>query len=182
MLAFGKTTSQPGVDLGVTGLCNHADVTVKTDQFTVWAATDTADALLAELQKPATVINGVVRNKGTLLPDTLLLAPSMFDIIANKPVGNTSDMTVLRWFLANNPYIKQVAQWQKLETADSGSDSQRAVMYRRSPEVMEGVVPVQFEQLAPQPEGLEILTNCLARAGGVKIYHPEAMLYIDHTG
>jgi hypothetical protein len=40
-------------------------------------------------------------------------------------------------------------------------------------------VPVVFEQLPPQVEGLEVVVNCLGRGGGVKVYHPEAMRYID---
>lgn len=182
MLAFGKTTSQPSADPGTTGLCNNADVTVKTDEFTVWAATDTSDALLAELSKPATFMSTVVQNKSSLMPDTMLLAPSMFNIIANKPVGNVSDMTVLKWFLANNPWIKQIAAWHKLETANAGGSAQRAIVYKRDPMVLEGVVPIQFEQLPPQARGIELITNCVARAGGTKVYHPEAFLYVDHTG
>lgn len=180
MLAKGQTTTQTG--LGVTGLVNHASVTVKTDHFTVWAPGDTAEALLAELAKPATTINVAVKGKASLIPDTLLIAPSMYDIIANKPVGNVSEMTVLRWFLANNPYIKQVSPWPKLETANAGGTAQRSVMYRKDPSVLEGVVPVPFEQLPPQAVGLELITNCFGKAGGVKVYQPGAMLYIDHTG
>jgi hypothetical protein len=179
MVAKGETVSQTG--LGVTGLVNNASVTVNTTALTVWASSDTSDALLAELAIPASLINVTVKNVGSLLPDTLALAPSMYDIIANKQVANT-ELTVLQFFLRNNPYIKNVVQWNRLATANAGGNGPRGIMYRRSPEVLEAVVPLLFQQLAPQAVGLELITNCVARAGGVKLYHPEAVLYLDHTG
>jgi len=176
-----KGRAQDDLSVGLTGIANHASVTVNTTAFTIWAAADTSDALLAELAIPASLLNVAVKNKASLLPNTLLLAPAMYDVIANKQVANT-ETTVLKYFLANNPYITSVVQWSKLALANAGGTNARAVMYRRDPMVLEGVAPVLFEQLPPQPQGLEIITHCFARVGGTKIYHPEAMLYLDHTG
>lgn len=179
MLAFGQTATQ--TSLGVTGLCNNAGVGVETNNFTVWAAGDTADALVAELNSVPAEMAETVKQAAGLLPDTLLLAPVNYNIIAQKRMGDGSDMTVLKWFLANNPYIKSVAPWHKLSTANAGGNGARAICYRRDPNVLEGVLPLDFEQLAPQADGLELVVNCIARAGGVKVYQPTAMLYLDHT-
>jgi hypothetical protein len=179
MLTTGKASD--GLSVGLTGLVNNASVTVNTTAFTVWASSDADTALLAELAIPASLINVTVKNKATLLPNTLALAPAMYDIIANKQVANTT-MTVLKWFLANNPYITSVVQWSRLSLANAGGSGPRAVMYRRDPLVLEGVVPVLFEQLPPQAVGMELITNVFARCGACKVYHPEAILYLDHTG
>jgi hypothetical protein len=180
MVAKGETSTQ--TSLGVTGFVNNANVSLDTTSFTVWSSSDTSDALIAELMKPASAINVTVKNKGSLLSNTLALAPVNYDIIATKPMGSGSDLTVLKFFLLNNPYITSVVQWSKLALANAGGNGARAVCYRRDPEVLESVVPLLFEQLPPQAQGLELVTICRARAGGVKVYHPEAMLYLDHTG
>lgn len=167
---------------GITGLVNNALVAVDTSSFTVWAIGDTSDALIAELMKPAAAVVALTKGRADMVPDTMLLAQTMFDIIAAKPVGNVSDKTVLKWFLENNPYIKSVVPWNRLNTANAAGNGPRAIVYKRSADILEGVVPLQFEQLPPQPQGLQLVNNCIARAGGVKVYQPTAISYLDHTG
>lgn len=179
MLARGETSTQ--TTLGVTGLVNNAGVSVDTTSFTVWNMNDTAEALYTELCRPASAINVTVKSSSLLLPDTMLLAPVNFDIVSQKRMGDGSDLTVLEYFKRNNPYIRNVFQWNKLATANAGGNGARALVYRKDPLILEGVVPLPFEQLPPQAKGLEITTICRSRAGGVRVYHPEAMLYLDHT-
>lgn len=180
MLAFGQTVSQTG--LGVAGLVNNASVAVDTSSFQPWVAgTTTAAQMLTMLNKPPSALNVTVQNKGALLPDTLLMSSAYFDLASTTQISTGSDMTVLEYFKRNSPYIKNVVQWNRLATANAAGNGPRLVYYRKSPVVLEGVVPRQFEQLPPQPKGLEVVTDCLGRAGGVKLYHPEAVSYVDPT-
>ena len=87
-------------------------------------------------------------------------------------------MTILRSFLANNPYIRNIDQWYRLDGAGAGGKN-RGIVYKRDPMVLEGVVPLDFEQLPPQARNLEFVVPCQARCGGVKIYQPSAMRYVD---
>lgn len=180
MLALGQTSSQTG--LGVTGLNNNASVAVDTTSFTPWVAgTTTAAQMLTMLNKPASALNVTLKNKSALLPDTMILPSAYYDLASSTQVSTGSDLTVLKYFLQNNPYIKTIAQWNKLALANAGGSGPRILVYRRSDVVLEGVVPLPFEQLPPQAIGLELVTNCIARAGGVKVYHPEAISYVDPT-
>jgi hypothetical protein len=75
-----------------------------------------------------------------------------------------------------------VESWYALDSAnDPGSlwTGDRAIVYDKSPEVLEALVPVEFEQFAPQMVGLETITECQARLGGVVLYRPKAVLYAD---
>ena len=46
--------------------------------------------------------------------------------------------------------------------------------------MLEAICPIIFEQLAPQFEGYEVLTNCHARCGGVVLYYPKSVSYADY--
>lgn len=180
VLAFGQTSSQTG--LGFTGLLNNASVAVDTSSFTPWVAgTTTAAQMLTMLGKPGSAQNVSLKNKGSLLPDSMVLPSAYYDLASQTQVSTGSDMTVLNYFRANNPYIKNIVQWNRLALANAGANGVRILVYRRSDIVLEGVVPRPFEQLPPQAMGLELVTTCAARTGGVKVYHPEAVSYVDPT-
>jgi hypothetical protein len=179
MLFNGRDSTQPSVDWGVTGIANNADVVAQgiispvNDPWTM--STDPA-LILADLN---TIVGAVVTGSNQRwIPDTLLFAPREFDIIAQKPVGIDNQVTILRSFLANNPYIRNVDQWYRLTGAGAGGTN-RAICYLRSPDVLEGVMPMDFEQLAPQARNLEFVVPCQGRVGGVKVYQPAAMRYAD---
>lgn len=183
MLFDGK--DHDGQSYGVTGIANNTDVAGSADANVVnpstdpWslANSDPSDILNDMASWVSTIVNA---NQQRWIPDTLLLAPAEFSLIAQKRVSDLSDVTILQAFLRMNPYIRNVDQWYRL-TAAGGSGKNRQIVYKRDPEVLEGVVPQEFEQLPPQAEGLEFIVPCLARCGAVKIYHPEAMVYVDST-
>jgi hypothetical protein len=177
MLFRGDVTSVGQSNVGVTGLVNNTAVeTLGVVPLTHWVQATAAATMLQELN---TWVAGVVNQSfQKLLPDTMLLPPSRYNVIAQKAFSADNEKTVLRAFLENNPYIKNVAQWHRLENAGaSGKD--RGLVYRRDPIVLEGVVPQEFEQHPPQAQGLELVINTTARCGGVKVYQPLGMLYGD---
>ncbi len=179
VLSTGTTRVQVGLDWGITGLLNNADVIAQgiiNPANDPWS-TATASQVLANLN---TITNAMVNaNSQAFIPDTLLLAPNEFGIIASTPVGVDNQMTILKSFLANNPYIKNIDQWSKLTLAGAGGTTNRGILYKRDPLVLEGVVPLEFEQLPPQARNLEFVVPCHARVGGVKVYQPSAVRYID---
>jgi hypothetical protein len=119
-----------------------------------------------------------VGNIQELYPDTILLPTPEFMVAAQVHVDATNDVTVLRSFLNNNPFIKNIAPWQKLVGKGVGGTN-RAIIYKRDPLVLEGVAPLDFMSLPPQAQGLEMVVPCKGRAGGTKVYHPPAVRYAD---
>ena len=113
--------------------------------------------------------------------DTLCLETNLHGLVSTKPMGDGDNRTILTAFLADDPYIRSMSQ---VETSpkllsNSGWSGVRTVGYRKSPDVMQGVIPLEFTQMAPQWAGFEAVTNCEARVGGVQCYRPKAVIYAD---
>lgn len=121
------------------------------------------------------IANGIVSStKEIEIPDTLLLPIEQYTDIATRRMGDGSNVTILQYFLTASPYVKQVAPWSALKAAGAGA-TDRMICYRRDPDVLQLVIPQEFEQLAPQQQMLEIVTPCHARCGGVVVYYPLAI-------
>jgi hypothetical protein len=120
-----------------------------------------------------------VTSKQIFEPDTVLLSTQEFGHVSQTQTLPTSDVTLLRSFLANNPAIKNVDSWYKLDTADAAGTGPRMVTYARSSEVLELVIPQEFEQFPPQVKNLTFMVPCHARVGGVVIRYPLAIVYTD---
>jgi hypothetical protein len=176
LLSSGVTDSQTG--LGMEGLLTNADVVaLGIVAGTLWVlGTTTAATMIALLNSTAQAI--VTATNEAFIPDTAILPTQSYGVMAATPYGVDSDVTALGWFLKNSPYIKNVIPWYRGNGAGASSTN-RGLVYKRDPEVLEGVVPLLFEALPPQARGLEMIVPCVAKCGGVKIYHPEACRYID---
>lgn len=132
-------------------------------------------------------------------PNKMILASKLYEKANSTKMSSASSVTVLEYFLKNNPFIKSIDFWYKLDggqlyplidagnagapIADSGTGvaanqaQHRAIVYADSPEILEAVVPIEFEQFPAQMEGLEYEIACHARCGGVKVYQPKACQY-----
>lgn len=104
------------------------------------------------------------------VPDTILLPTKHYAHIAQTPVSERNDTTILKNFLLNSPYIKGIDSWHRLENS--------AVVYRRSPEILQLEIPQEFEQFPAQPRNMEFVINCHAKFAGVTIYYPKAVRYV----
>lgn len=179
LLSSGVTDSQTG--LGMEGLFNNTDVTaLGIITNTAWImGTTTAATMIAQLNAAVQTI--VTATNEAWIPDALILPTGMYGIFAATPYGtDAAVLTALNWFLQNSPYIKSVATWYRGNTAGASSVP-RGLVYKKSPEVLEGVVPLQFEMLPPQARGLEMVVPVVGKSGGVKWYHPEAARYLDFS-
>jgi hypothetical protein len=178
LLSNGQTDSQSGLQME--GLLNNTDVTnLGIAAGTLWVlGTTSAPAMIGELS--AVVQTIVTATNETWIPDTIVLPTGPYQVISQTPYSVNSDKTALRWFLDNNPYIKNVTSWYR-GTGAGASSKHRGIVYKRAPEALEGIVPLAFEQQPPEVRGLEMLIACYAMAGGVKWYHPESARYIDFS-
>jgi hypothetical protein len=155
---------------GVYTVPNDGTGTTKT-----WS-TKTPDQILRDLNM---MVQQVIDNTyGIEVPDTILMPLNHYGRLTTTARSATSDTTILAFFLANSPYIKNVQPWYRLTGAGSGA-TDRMIAYRRSPDALSLVIPMEFTQYAPQQDGLEFEIPCEARYGGVICYYPLSIVYGD---
>jgi hypothetical protein len=111
-------------------------------------------------------------------PDTMIVPLSTYGHISTTRMGDGDARTILAKFLADEPHVKRVETSHLLETAGAGG-TKRMVVYERSPDKLEGLIPQEFEQFPPQFRGMEVITHCHARIGGVVLYYPKSVAYAD---
>jgi hypothetical protein len=175
ILALGKL-SGVGQDVGLKGISNLTGATLlaSTATGTSWVG-GTAAEILKDL-------NALVRKSGSdtkqlYESDTLLVPVREHDIMTSTYYSTQNENTVLDVFKKNNPQIS-VFKWNRLDGAGASS-ANRLIAFKRSPEVLEAVVPQEFEQLAPEQRNFETIVNCHSRVGGVRVHQPKAVVYMD---
>jgi hypothetical protein len=171
---FGDTKND------ITGLLYNANIT-KTAAAKTWA-TATAAEILTDLNNM--VINMIDANQGNIIPNRLLLPPKQWSQIFNTPRSNDNDTSIGKWFMDNNPgiVIDFVAQFKNVNprpSDDTSNDTDVALLFKADPEVLTLEIPQDFEQLPVQEQGLEYVTNCHSRCGGVIVYQPLGVYLLD---
>jgi hypothetical protein len=177
ILAIGKM-SGVNQDVGMKGLSNLTGVDLVTSDATgaSWVG-GTADQMLNDMHKVCQQPGATTKQ---LFETTDLILPIREWNIVSKTRGSTLDSrTVLQMFREMNPQIT-VSKWNRLDGAGAGGGVvNRLVAYHKSPEVLEAIIPQEFEQLPPQQRNYETLTNCHARCGGVRVHQPKGLNYMD---
>jgi len=139
-------------------------------------ASKTPEQILRDLNDVANTPFDVTR--GIEYADTLLLPNEQYSHIASTPRTTTSDTTILNYFLENNPWIKHVEPVHQMKGAGAGG-TDRMISYRKDPDCLTLEIPVPYEQLEVQKQGLEFVVPTRARIGGVLFYYPLSMSYAD---
>jgi len=134
-------------------------------------------AILVDLFGPA---DQVVKNTNEVeIPTDMLLPVSSRNLISRVRVGDGTSSTVLQYFLENSKFVKSVDATFKLES-NSGWTGKRMVVYKKDPDNLEMIVPQPFEQFQPEARGLEVVTQCRIRTGGIALYLPKSVIYGDN--
>jgi hypothetical protein len=131
--------------------------------------------ILADLTTPFRQI--IVNTKEAWAGNRLILPVSGLEQLKDRTMGDGNNKSILQEFKERRPEVT-IQTSIKLETAGT-ANSRRFVAYNDDSEVVEGIVPVEFEQLPPQVFGYNIITLCHARTGGVRNGHPKAVCYGD---
>lgn len=181
VLATGALATVDQTAFSAVGFLSASAVTILASAAGSWATALTTDAGKANVILD--INNGIAAtNQNTLQVFSctdVILAPAKYDLLATTPRSSISDETMLSFLQRVNPGVT-FSKWHRL-TAAGGSGKDRIVYYAKTPEVIEAIVPQEFEQLPPQIDGLETLTLCHARCGGVRIHQPKAIYYQDPT-
>jgi len=108
---------------------------------------------------------------------TDIVMPLSMAGIATRRMEAGDSVTILKAFQETAPGVT-VTFHVGLETAGA-SNTRRIVMYNKSPDKVEGMIPREFTQEAPEYQSLQVVTACHARVGGVVVYYPKSIRYID---
>lgn len=171
----------PGYGVAFKGIANLSGT------LTTTPATGAAGSTAWELKTPDEIIadmnamfsNVLTNSKGVEEPNQFILPLSLYEIAQHKRMGDGSDVTVLTHWKGTHPGCA-VDAWYALDSAQNSEwTGRRMICYRKAPDVLEYLLPIEFEQLAPKMDGFETLTECHARIGGVVLYLPKAVNYGD---
>jgi hypothetical protein len=165
---FGDSAS------GLPGFLSNANVSTVvipadgTGASALWS-TKTPDQIIRDINLMTRTVHTV--SKGVEFANTLLLPLEQFNLLFDTPRSSTSDTSIGKWVLDNNPHLDTIDWLEELNgTGPSGAD--QMAVYNRNPEKLTLEIPQDFEQLPVQERGLEFLVPTHHRVGGVIMYYP----------
>ncbi len=108
-------------------------------------------------------------------PDTVLLPPSVYDMLATTARSTHSDLTLLEFLQKTHTEIRR---WMKVGELENAGASGEAVMFagKFEPDYIQFEIPLRFEQLPVERRNLEFIVNCLCRAIGVTVTYPNVFV------
>jgi hypothetical protein len=161
------------------GFFNNSTVDVlQADKWFTDSGT-TSQEMLELLNYGVTAIVNGSKMKET--PDTILIAYEDFRVISTQRNSDSSDVTVLEYFLRTNPYITSIEPINQLDADNSVLNTNRMVVYKRDPQKVQLHIPQPLELFPPQQRGLEFVVPAHARVGGVAIYFPKSVIYVQNN-
>ena len=176
-------------DVGITGALNIAGVTPATASTktsgTAWNATNSATdtdkgKILADVMGMFLAMNTALRQTDApgFQKFVLLVPVSAYTCITMTKSAAASDMTILKFLLANCPWLEAIEPWAACDTAGSGGVG-RAMLYPRNPMWGGALVPMDFYSLPPQESGQDIIVPTRSSCGGVVCRYAVATQYLD---
>jgi hypothetical protein len=165
--------------VGLAGFFNNSTVDViATDRwFTGTTASGTAQDMLELLNYGVSAIISASKMKEQ--PDTILMAYEDYNKVSTTRNSDSSDVTVLEYFLRTNPYIRNVEPINQLDADNSVLNTNRMVVYKRDPQKVQLHIPQPLELFPPQQRSLEFIVPAHARVGGVALYYPKSVIYLQ---
>lgn len=166
--------------VSLAGFFNNAtvDVVAADRWFTGSTASGTAQDMIELLNYGVTAIINGSKMKET--PDTILMSWVDYNKVSTTRFSDSSDLTVLEYFLRTNPFINNVEPINQLDKANTTYlNTNRMVVYKRDPEKVQLHIPQPLELFPPQQRGLEFIVPAHARVGGVALYYPKSVIYVQ---
>lgn len=166
---------------GLTGFLNNGDIPQASAATGTWG-TATADQIINDVND---LLESIWTTSAEVeIPDTLLLPPEQFAIIARKLVGSEHNRTLLEVLHMQNIYFAEtgnqldIKSLAELRLIGSGT-TDRMVAYRKDPAVLTFHFPMPLQFVAPQPVGLDVIVPGEFRLGGCEVRYPVACGYAD---
>lgn len=102
--------------------------------------------------------------------DTIIMPVAQMQILKSTPFNAYSDKTIFTFFTENNPGIT-LDVWPMLKGAGAGG-TDMIIGYVRDAEHLRMEIPVAFETMPEQLEGMEYKVPCHAETAGVICTYP----------
>ena len=165
--------------VGLAGFFNNSTVDIVAADKWFSTVGITAQEMLELLNYGVTAIISASKMKEQ--PDTILLAYEDYNKISTTRNSDSSDVTVLEYFLRTNPYIRNVEPINQLTKGNNAGrlNTSRMVVYKRDPEKVQLHIPQPLELFPAQQRGLEFIVPAHARVGGVALYYPKSVIYVQ---
>lgn len=160
-------------DSGYEGLYATTGIT-STAAAAAWSGA-TAAQILAD-------VNGVLSRiysatGGIHMPDTLVLPLLQYSLIAGKQIDPTNQTTILEYIKRSNIYTAMTGQ--PLTIFADVRLTNKAVAYKRDPNVLKMHIPMPLRFIAPQLINLAVRVPGMFRFAPVSIRQPKAIQYVS---
>lgn len=158
----------------IPGLFSDSDVSTAEATNGDWVANNSADNCLADIAEA--YANHQSGCNGAHEVTDILLPIAVYNWMATKRLGTTSEMTVLQWIAQNLPFLAGgVNSIHKVPECYRSASNSVMVMYNKSDECMQGKIPQEIAFSEPMPLGLGHRIYCYARSGGLHIHYPKSV-------
>lgn len=161
---------------GIAGFSNASGVPTLSSGLTLNWDSSTAAQILADLQ----LIAITVWTQSMFLHkcNQILCGTDTYAKLSTKVYSDYTGETILSVFQKANPGIA-VDPWVMLDNADAGGDGERLIAYEKSPQNASLIIPLEYSEAPPQASGFQFNIPAEARIGGVVVYKPLSMVYVD---
>lgn len=167
--------------LGIPGFINFPGITMAVNPPSASAGnpTDLASKTPDEIIKTFSAgFNAVsVPTNGRETPNTVMLPLEQFNTLRHTRLTDTG-VSVLSYLRDNFPEITLFDWAQELAGAGAGG-TDRMMIYDRNPLNVELHLPLPFTAYTAQVKNLEWVIPCEVRTGGVIVYYPLSVAYMD---
>jgi len=179
MLANGDST------LGIVGLYNIAGVNsfVATDKgggAKDWTTAADPKLMLADINTLVKSTRAQLKQAGdqsVMFPKfRVILSSNDYGVGIDTPRSDNSDTTILTYAKQNNPWIEDIYEWWRGDTAIAGASAM--VCFPPDPAALAGIVPVEMQMLPPQFSGMNINIPCYGSCGGIVCRYAVAVGYM----
>ena len=163
-------------ELGLGGLLNNKfvanPVAVASGKDWTKTANNTATAEIMYSDLLAGYNKILTDTKNLITPNILLIAPALYNAI-NSKIFNTYNGVTVRQQIETAQTVKVVVTPELSGAFTGGKDG--FVFMNNDPDFIEHVVAVLFNTKAPQAQGLEYISYCYSRHGGLVIRQPKGI-------
>jgi hypothetical protein len=143
-----------------------------------WATAATA----AQIINDVALLMGVLEAGEVYTATDLVLGPAEWNVLNSMPVGIVANKTVMQWLIDTWGFT--VTRWNRLATVPAAyrvaaAIGARALIYERSPQIIEPLISVDGENLPSAWDGAGWSTTVHTRTGGVHTENPLGFIAYD---
>lgn len=171
-----KTQGVKGL-LTLSGTLTYSTPATGVGGTTSWDNKGTQE-ILNDLNGP--IDQMIVNSNSIEIPNAWLMPVSRNRVIESRRAADGTDTTIKTFFLKNQKFISDVSTTYRSEAAPNAEwTGKRGVVYRNDSECLEMVITQPFEQFAPVAMHTTVTTVCHLRTGGIALYQPAGLIYVD---